>query len=170
MREYAELFRNLRPTISRGDLDAIITNCRGHFSLKSVREIGVSLLPNQEAGGGEKGWVCRFMTHPPTPCASCMGQGKSLAFVIGRSAWRLASDGGILGSDRRWLSCAAAQWVALTPENAPAGPPERSPVFHRMRRGGRPAAAGCIGVSPARRRSGLADWLPAPGWFAFRRT
>ena len=32
----------------------------------------------------EKGWVCRFMTHPPTPCASCMGQGKSLAFVMGR--------------------------------------------------------------------------------------
>jgi Domain of unknown function (DUF4274) len=48
MREYAELFRNLRPTISRGDLDAIITNSRGRFSLKSVRDIGVSLLPNQE--------------------------------------------------------------------------------------------------------------------------
>lgn len=48
MREYAELFRNLRPTISRGDLDAIITNSRGRFSLKSVRDIGVSLLPNRE--------------------------------------------------------------------------------------------------------------------------
>jgi hypothetical protein len=29
--------------------------------------------PAREAGGGEKGGLCRFMTHPPTLCARCMG-------------------------------------------------------------------------------------------------
>jgi len=39
------------------------------------------------------GVVCRFMTHPPTLCASCMGQGE---IVKGRNArgGEVASDGG----------------------------------------------------------------------------
>ena len=39
--------------------------------------------PEREAGGGEMGVVCRFMTHPPTLCASCMGQEE---IVTGRNA------------------------------------------------------------------------------------
>src|ERR1700733_13157617 len=34
-------------------------------------------------GGCEiKGWLCRFMTHPPALCANCMSQGE---FVTGRA-------------------------------------------------------------------------------------
>jgi hypothetical protein len=32
--------------------------------------------PEVVAGSKIKGWVCRFMTHPPSLCANCMGRGK----------------------------------------------------------------------------------------------
>jgi hypothetical protein len=49
------------------------------------------------------GVVCRFMTHPPTLCASCMGQGEiGLAFNTGRKCSRrgeVAGDGAHENSD-----------------------------------------------------------------------
>jgi hypothetical protein len=69
---------------------------RRHLGMARMDALTPNPSPEGEAGGGEMRIVCRFMTHPRTSCASCMGQGE---IVTGRGAreGEVASDGGSSG-------------------------------------------------------------------------
>ena len=69
--------------------------------------------PVAGAGGEEKGWVCRFVTHPPQPCSSC-GVGASEPGCL----WR-----GCIASSKLCLNRMARQpeWSAALLPIAPKG-------------------------------------------------
>jgi hypothetical protein len=122
------------------------------------RPIRVNPSPNVGAGSEINGVVCRFMTHPPTPCASCMGQGEIVGVCHGSlCSWRLASDGGILVSDSVGQAVAGLGGTVVNGDAAGSPSHLRSSRMRRrswlLWRGGVPVQCNATGRPGRRARS-----------------